>query len=498
MALSPQIQVGLALVLVVVGACGERERDVGEGEGDVGEGEGDVGEGEGDVGEGEGDVGEGEGDVGEGEGDVGEGEGDVGEGEGDVGEGEGEGVVDPFVLDDGPEPPGLRTVEVSTSQDLLDAIANAQPGDDIILADGVYVISENITPRVAGTPEAPMFVRAENPLLATLSMCSTEGFRMFEPHWTFLDLTIEGACPNQDDGSNEHAFHIVGRANFTVLRGNHIKNFKSAVKLNAAEDPFVWPDHATFVNNVFRYTEVIGGEVPHNQLNIDGGDFHLVRGNRFVDLVAEPLAARHASSIYLKMASRDFVVEQNLVVCEKHITNSATRRGIFAGDAGADSPFCDGACANQRGLYRNNIVINCNGGGNTGGIFLGNEQETTYTHHTVHNVKQNYFSDAAPGITVSFYGNLLAKSFVLGGAADLTADIDNTYQADSELDLFVEGDRADFTAAAAIPTTSRRSDTPRDFCGNARAETTSQGAIAYEHQNASLCVQTIRSAYEEL
>jgi hypothetical protein len=201
------------------------------------------------------------------------------------------------------------------------------------------------------------------------------------------------------------------------------------------------------------------------------------------------------------MAARDFVVEQNLVVCEKHVNDNNTRRGIFSGDAGATSSFCDGDCSNVGGLYRNNIVMACNGNGNSGGLFLGNEIETTYTHHTVHNVKRNFLNDYDDSIDVSVFASFLARDFVLAGDEVLTADAANIRQDAAAQVVFVNADTGNFARTALTltdATVPRRDDTPRDFCGHERGAITDIGAIDYSHVDADECVATIQALYDEL
>ncbi len=64
-------------------------------------------------------------------------------------------------------PAPLRTIEVSTGTELDAALAAAQPGDHIVLADGVY--SGDFTLSANGTSTNPIIVRAANKLAAKLT-----------------------------------------------------------------------------------------------------------------------------------------------------------------------------------------------------------------------------------------------------------------------------------------------------------------------------------------
>lgn len=63
----------------------------------------------------------------------------------------------------------VRTVRVATTQALLDALKNAQPGDDILVAPGTYVYGETGTKgslfrsAAEGTAEQPIRLRSEDP-----------------------------------------------------------------------------------------------------------------------------------------------------------------------------------------------------------------------------------------------------------------------------------------------------------------------------------------------
>ena len=68
----------------------------------------------------------------------------------------------------GEYPAPLRTVNVSSSSELAAALANAQPGDHIVLADGAYALSPRLDVSASGTTQDPVVVRAGNKLGATL------------------------------------------------------------------------------------------------------------------------------------------------------------------------------------------------------------------------------------------------------------------------------------------------------------------------------------------
>jgi hypothetical protein len=316
---------------------------------------------------------------------------------------------------------------------------------------------------------------------------------------------MEGTCPEDSDGSNEHAFHISGKADDTILRGNNVINFKTHVKLNGARDvdtvPYQFPNRSMYINNTFRYTKRLGGAVPHNALNIDGGNGHVARGNAFVDMAHSDPDSRSASSIYFKMSIRDLTVEQNLVVCQKHITEPGDRRGIYSGDAKPPSPFCPTAdCTSEKGIYRNNIVMACQGVGNSNGILIMNERDTVYEHNTVDNVKNNFSNDLA-GANVLVRNNVLYKKFFFASPSPIVLSGNVTQDEVGSLALWVAPKQADFALkdgsvlGAKVP---RSDKTLYDFCGNQRGAMTHVGAIDYDSANAKACTDRIKQWYSEL
>jgi hypothetical protein len=401
--------------------------------------------------------------------------------------------------------PSTNVISVNNTNTLLAAIATAKAGQVIALEDGTYSVNQNIGLNVDGTQAARIFIRAKNRRKAVIEFCSTEGFKVNAPYWIIEGLTIRGICPDNNDGANEHAFHIVGKADATLLRDNEVINFKSHVKLNGARDndsmPYRFPNDVGFVGNIFRYAKPLGGAVPHNALNIDGGKRHFARRNAFVDMATSIPEQRHASSIYFKMVATDFVVEQNLVVCEKHVKAFADRRGIYSGDAGMGSPFCSNPdCTNRNGLYRNNIIWGCKGQGNSNGILVNNEAVTLYEHNTVHDVKNNFAGNLI-GTGVTMRANLLFKPFFGNPEKFGVTELNVTQDVAGSAALWQNPSAGDFTLKSEMPLGSRvmRSmRTPHDFCGYPREAMTTVGAIDYAGPNAAACAQDVKRWYDTL
>ena len=69
-------------------------------------------------------------------------------------------------------PAATRTIEVATTSQLNNALANAQPGDHIVLADGSYAAPNRITR--SGTAQKPIVIRAANLLGARITSGTIE------------------------------------------------------------------------------------------------------------------------------------------------------------------------------------------------------------------------------------------------------------------------------------------------------------------------------------
>jgi hypothetical protein len=410
------------------------------------------------------------------------------------------------IVSDGPLAPGLKIISVKTSEEAIAALQNAQPGDEINFDDGVYLFNDNLTLGSPGTSQQPVFVRAKNSLKAQLKFCNIEGFMVsHNAYWIFENLDIEGVCHLDSDSSNEHAFHITGNSDHVIIRNNHITNFKSHLLVNGSVPagattgltPTV-PADLWILNNQWRDMVPIGGGVPHNALDIEGGSRALIRGNSFVDLVSTQMSLGPAISIYIRMSAQDFIVEKNFILCRKHIDLIGDRRGIESGDS--DNNACNGDCANLRGLYRNNIVMNCDGSGNSGGLNLNNEKAARYLHNTLFANQYDYRTNTE-GTDFTFISNILYNNWNPSGIVPtvLQDNVDLTAGTASQLwSTAANGDFSLKDGGAIQKKATQLSDAQYDICGHSRSATTDIGAIDYGHPRASDCVNFIKSWFDSL
>lgn len=286
-------------------------------------------------------------------------------------------------------------VPVADAGALRVAIDNAVPGDEIVLAPGLYALAVNLNCRNPGTAQAPIVVRAATAGTAVLAFGNdgllVEGFKVSAPHWRFEGLDLVGACVV--DSNCEHAFHLAGDADFTVIRGNRLRDFNAQIKSNGTPTgaQYVFPDDVLVEGNLFQDSRGRDTANPVTKIDVVGGRRWTVRGNTLVDFRKNG-GDGISYGAFLKGNSRDGVFERNLVVCERGFAGG-TRIGLSLGGGGTSpDPLCeDGTCTpeHQGGTLRNNIVANCS----DVGIYLNEAALTTVEHNLLY---------ATSGIDVRF------------------------------------------------------------------------------------------------
>lgn len=394
----------------------------------------------------------------------------------------------------------LHEIPVSTVDELRTALTSANPGDAIVLEDGVYRFNSDLFLTRPGTKANRIVVTPRNRGRAVIEHCNTEGFNVAAPYWTFEKLIIKGVC--RGSGSeNAHAFHITGNGSSLILRRNTVIDFQSHVKLNSAFPNGVqtWPDRATFIGNIWKHSSPMPGSDPHNVLNLDGGNGHIVRDNVFVDLaIAEDINAQ--SAIYIKAGAKNAIVENNLISCAKRVSSGNTVRAMNSGEASGSGGICNGDCANQNIVYRNNIVMHCRGSGNSAGISVNYEANSFYLHNFIHDVDRNFYGVLAAPSNL-FYANLLYRPWVFAGTTR-PMEVQNLFpDASGMANIYANPDLANFVLRDGSPIRQkvpRHERAPRDFCGHERAQMTDIGPIDYSHPDAAACVDSIRALYNRI
>jgi parallel beta-helix repeat protein len=282
--------------------------------------------------------------------------------------------------------PNGRRVPVDSVEELRAAMAAAQPGDTILVADGTYEVTGNLVASVAGLPSAPIVLRAASPRGVLLRFADAgspvEGIRVVAPWWQVEGLDIEGGC--LDDSDCEHAIHLAGDADHTVIRNNVLRDFNAQIKSNGQQvgGAMAFPDDVLVERNTLRDSRARNTANPVTKIDVVGGRRWIVRANTLADF-QKGGGDQVSYGAFLKGNSRDGLFERNLVRCAWS-SSGGTRIGLSLGGGGSGPPgICeDGTCQpeHQGGTLRNNLVMDCS----DVGIYLNSAADTRLGHNTLY------------------------------------------------------------------------------------------------------------------
>ena len=385
-------------------------------------------------------------------------------------------------------PACAEQVPVANVAQLTQAIAQAIPGDEIVLASGTYDISTNLNCTVAGSPTAPIVVRSATPRGALLRFNGggsvAEGFKVSAPHWRFEDLDIQGSCLL--DANCEHAFHLFGNADFTIIRGNRVRDFNAQIKSNiSAPGSGEFPDDVLVERNEFSDTRPRDTSNPVTKIDVVGGRRWVVRANEIRDFQkAQGDTISYAA--FLKGNSRDGVFERNLVRCARDFTGGVRLGLSFGGGGTSPDTICeDGTCSpeHQNGIMRNNLVLDCN----DVGIYLNEAANSHLQHNTLYataGIDVRY-----PASTADIRNNLLGGTIDdrEGGTSTRSGNVSGVSNATFAM-YFVSPASADFTlldGAAIVDLGVAAPLVTDDYCGNDRDDGAKDiGALEYDEDYA--------------
>jgi nitrous oxidase accessory protein NosD len=374
--------------------------------------------------------------------------------------------------------------KVSTSKELLDAIAAAHPGHEILLAPGTYALA-GANCSADGTAAAPITVRSETPLAAVIEFDGLEGFLVTGAHWHFEGLTVRGVCAADSDC--EHAFHVVGKAEGFVLRKSRVLDFNAQLKVNAAPDgggKYLIPHAGTVELSELADTASRDTSSPVTKLNIDTGDGWVVRGNYIRDFHKNG-GDGVSYGAFMKSGGKGGLFERNLVVCEKDVAGGV-RIGLSFGGGGTAPQYCAPAfdagvpclVEHSGGLLRNNLVVGCS----DVGIYLNRAQQTRVLHNTlVATTGIDFRFDTTSGAAHAnvLMGKIRPRDGATFTATDNLEDLPldfftKLYAAPLALDFAVVGDAASLQKGPALP------DVLDDYCARARpAQDLALGALEH-------------------
>ena len=383
-------------------------------------------------------------------------------------------------------------VPVSTTAQLVAAIAAAQPGAVITLAPGTYDVSSPILCDRPGTPDASIVVRSAAPGGARLRVSAVEGFKVSAPYWTFENLWMEGVCADHDDC--EHAFHVVEGADFLVLRNNRLSDFNAQVKGNGEGDPYVFPDDVLIVGNELHDTAPRQTANPVTKIDVVGGRRWVVRGN-FIHDFAKAGGDEISYAAFLKGGSYHGLFERNLVICERD-HQGGVRVGLSFGGGGGTGPGCeDGICSplHRHGVMRNNLVLHCPA---DVGIYLNEAYDARIYGNTLY--RTTGIDVRFPSSVADLRNNVLSGPIRNrdGGVSTEGANLESVGLADFDA-WFADPAAADFTLVAGesiVDQGERLVELPDDYCGAVRRSgSADRGAVEYQPAGTTAPCDTSRA-----
>lgn len=274
-----------------------------------------------------------------------------------------------------------RTLGVDTPQAIREALLQATPGTEILIAPGLYPFRNKLRLGHAGMATAPIALRAEHPGTVWLLFEQVEGILVDRPHWVFENLDIRGVCQRHDDC--EHAFHVVGDARHTQIRNNHIRDFNAHIKVNGHDGH--WPDHGLVAFNTLLNTSPRDTYNPVAPLDLVGANHWRVLDNHVSNFIKAD-GNQIAYGLFMKGGGEGGRFERNVVICTpKGISQPGLRVGISFGGGGTDPPSCrHERCKpheHRQGLAANNLIAHCN----DVGLDVNHSKEIALLHNTLIN-----------------------------------------------------------------------------------------------------------------
>ncbi|MBF5042024.1 PE-PGRS family protein [Aggregicoccus sp. 17bor-14] len=372
-------------------------------------------------------------------------------------------------------PAAAAEKNVSTVAELQSALASAQAGDVIVLADGTYDLSASLSCAAEGSSAQPITVRAANKHAAHVRFNTLEGFKVSGRSWTFEGLDVEGVCAV--DTNCEHAFHVTGHAENFVLRDSRVRNFNAQLKVNAAKNGSgVWemPHRGLVERNEVYDTRPRNTSNPVTKLNIDTGDDWVVRDNSLHDF-AKAQGDTISYGAFMKSGGKRGVFERNLVICTKDAAPGYVRIGLSFGGGGTGPAFCAPAfdantpCDPEHsdGMMRNNVVVNCS----DVAVYLNKAANTKVLFNTF--IKTGGVDYRYASSTGEAHGNVMSSVVRNRDGASSTAGTNlmnvadatwsSWYQAPLAGDLHLKGNVSQLIGAAAP-----RATVTDDSCARAR------------------------------
>jgi parallel beta-helix repeat protein len=377
-------------------------------------------------------------------------------------------------------------VHVDTTEQALNAIANAEPGQTILLSPGKYRFHR---PYIAiakpGTSEHRIVMRADRPGTVMLELDTHEGFLVTAPYWTFENLHIQGVCQQHSDC--EHAFHVVGNAHHFIARNNTIVDFNAHFKINGASGQM--PDDGIIDRNTLTNTGVRNTDHSVTLIDLVAASRWQIRHNLITDFVKGG-SDKISYGAFVKGGGADNRLEQNMVVCENLLKAAPGQRvGLSLGGGGTGKSYCrDRRCITEqdRGVIASNLIASCS----DDGIYVNRSAGSKILHNTI--IDTGGIVVRFPESSADVEGNLVDGSIrtrddgIVRQVDNLETSMTNLYLGMHPVrHLLVDDAASIFQWTDDPPRRKTATQIPLDLCGSARPRSPVYGAF----ENFSTCLR---------
>lgn len=276
--------------------------------------------------------------------------------------------------------PIVGAVRPVTSQaELRSAVANARPGEVILLMPGRHVfVDRQISITRSGLPQAPITIRATRLGDAIIEANQEVVLKIQAPYWHVENLVIRGTCRN--DRYCEHAFHVTGDARGTIIRNNLVEDLNAAVKINGEKNEF--PDDGRLDGNTFVLSRPRDTQNPITPIDLVAANNWRISGNFIADFLRAD-ASKPTYGAFVKGAGERNIVERNVVFCEWKLRGRGQRVGLSLGGGGtmveAMRDKARSGFEQIGGVIRDNLIAFCS----DVGIYVNKSNRSIIEHNTL-------------------------------------------------------------------------------------------------------------------
>ncbi|WP_019028729.1 hypothetical protein [Colwellia piezophila] len=273
----------------------------------------------------------------------------------------------------------ITDLYVSNAAELIKALKVVSAGETVVLLPGSYYIkSSSISLGNSGSKIRPIKVMATG-LGEVRIYLRGEGFVVNKPYWQFSNLHIIGNC--KQHAKCEHAFHVVGKGQHTVIKNNIMQDFNAMIKVNGIGKHY--PDYGKVTENTFFNTTARKTINPVTPFDLMHANYWQVSNNFFFD-IQKSAGNKVSYAAFFKGGSEHGVFERNLVMCAANLPGTHTAIGLSLGGGGSSQGDRrnKSSVEHEKGIIRNNIIMHC---ANDVGIYLNRASQSKIHHNILYN-----------------------------------------------------------------------------------------------------------------